>query len=104
MKRLLWVPMHVITVLLAVAWPGTDAPRAAAQATASDCTSFASFEEANAYYAENPEAEAALDDDGDGMACEVYFGLERRAERENARQGRGLVELAQDAEAPDDLD
>lgn len=43
-----------------------------------DCRAFENFDEANAYYAEHPEAAAAIDDDGDGEACEVYFGLEAR--------------------------
>ena len=43
-----------------------------------DCRAFKTFEEANEYYAEHPEAADAIDDDGDGEACEVYFGLETR--------------------------
>lgn len=45
-----------------------------------DCREFKTFDEANAYYAENPAAADAIDDDGDGEACEVYFGLEAREE------------------------
>jgi hypothetical protein len=102
MKRHHWIP--ILAVLLAVAWPGADVPSASAQGPDLDCTSFASFEEANTYYAENPEVETALDDDGDGTACEVYFGLERRAGRPNARQERDSVALAQEADTGDDLD
>ncbi len=40
-----------------------------------DCAAFASFAEAQAYYAANPGA-VALDPNGDGRACEVYFGVD----------------------------
>ncbi|MDP9369973.1 MAG: thermonuclease family protein [Chloroflexota bacterium] len=40
-----------------------------------DCTAFASFTEAQAYYEANPGA-TALDPNGDGRACEVYFGVD----------------------------
>ena len=43
-----------------------------------DCRTFKTFDEANAYYAEHPDAADAIDDDGDGEACEVYFGLDAR--------------------------
>lgn len=52
-------------------------PVGAAQVVA-DCTVFASFDEANTYLAAHPEAATAIDDDRDGTACEVYFGLEHR--------------------------
>lgn len=51
---------------------------AAAQDAPLDCTAFASFEEANDYLAANADAASAIDDDSDGQACEVYFGLESR--------------------------
>jgi hypothetical protein len=60
-----------------------------------DCRAFKTFDEANEYYAEHPEAEDAIDDDGDGVACEVYFGLETRDELPAAKR---------DANVTDDLD
>jgi hypothetical protein len=71
-----WIALLVLS--LAVVAGGDGAFVAAAQESVADCTAFASFDEANAYYAENQDAAAALDDDGDGTACEVYFGLEQR--------------------------
>lgn len=66
-------------------WPacgGVDTPLAVVSAPEptpvtliSDCSAFASFAEAQAYYAANPGA-AALDPNGDGRACEVYFGVD----------------------------
>jgi hypothetical protein len=73
---------------------------ALARQDAVDCSAFASYEEANAYLAANPDAAPALDDDGDGTACEVFFGLERRNRRNQAEEGD--AELAQ--EAAEDLD
>jgi hypothetical protein len=72
--------LSAVLLLLATTLIGVDAPwRAPADAQeAVDCTEFASFDEANAFYADNPDAEATLDDDGDGTACEVFFGLEER--------------------------
>jgi hypothetical protein len=71
--------------------------RSTAAQDASDCTAFASFDEANTFLAAHPEAASAIDDDHDGTACEVYFGLEQRG-----RPGRGanpnsasLLQLAQ---------
>ena len=66
-----------ITVVLLTVW---SAPSAAAQdeRKIEDCTAFETFEEANAYYADHPEIEPFVDDDGDGTACEVHFGLEVR--------------------------
>ncbi len=77
----LWTCLLVITL----AWPIAFEPPSAhaAQDTDIDCTAFATFEEANAYYAENPDAVSAIDDDGDGEACEVYFGLEERDSAES---------------------
>lgn len=40
----------------------------------SDCTPFATYEEAEAYYADHPDAQPIIDPDQDGQACEVYFG------------------------------
>jgi hypothetical protein len=55
-----------------------------AQQAPADCRAFSTFDEANAYYAENPHADVALDDDGDGTACEVFFGIERREDLSGA--------------------
>lgn len=81
----------------------------ARQAEALDCTQFATFAEANDFYAENPDAASTIDDDGDGIACEVYFGQERRdrrannnADTETANASDESVSLAQEANG--DLD
>ncbi|MFN8590745.1 MAG: hypothetical protein U0031_04715 [Thermomicrobiales bacterium] len=66
-----------VTMVLA-ALPFAPWSASAAQDTPVDCKSFASIEEANDYYSAHPEAATAIDDDGDGQACEVYFGLETR--------------------------
>lgn len=42
-----------------------------------DCSSFGSFAEANAYYVANPEAQPFLDPNVDGRACEVFFGVDQ---------------------------
>ncbi len=39
-----------------------------------DCSPFASYAEAQVYYADHPEAQPIIDPNGDGRACEVYFG------------------------------
>lgn len=39
-----------------------------------DCTPFADYDEAQEYYANNPDAQPIIDPDFDGLACEVYFG------------------------------
>jgi hypothetical protein len=68
----------------------------AAQGVA-DCTAFSSFDEANAYLTEHPEAAAAIDDDRDGTACEVYFGLEHRDQPARATEpaAGAVLQLAQ---------
>ncbi len=63
-----------------------------------DCRAFKTFDEANAYYAEHPDAAEAIDDDGDGEACEVYFGLEARDDLP------APASAASDANVTDDLD
>jgi hypothetical protein len=99
----------ILAVMVCFAVGGEIAPVAAMQDADLDCTDFATFEEANDYYAENPDAAAAIDDDNDGTACEVYFGEERRGGRANREasaesesEAEGSVSLAQEAEA--DLD
>ncbi|MGH2615658.1 MAG: hypothetical protein ACRDJC_10500 [Thermomicrobiales bacterium] len=98
-----------ILLVLATVAGATDAAVVVAQEDVTDCTAFGSYEEANDYYAQNPDAVDALDDDGDGEACEVYFGREEREERRRDRNADtaedeldGDVELAQ--EAGSDLD
>lgn len=39
-----------------------------------DCSPFATYEVAQAYYADHPDEQAVIDPDNDGLACEVYFG------------------------------
>ena len=38
------------------------------------CEAFATYEDAQAYYADHPEEQPTIDPDADGLACEVYFG------------------------------
>ncbi len=40
-----------------------------------DCSPFASYQEAQTYYADHPEAQPIIDPNNDGRACEVYFGV-----------------------------
>ena len=40
----------------------------------SDCSAFASYDSAQTYYANHPEAQPVIDPNDDGRACEVYFG------------------------------
>ena len=62
-----------------------------------DCKAFSSFDEANTYYAAHPDAASKLDDDADGTACEVYFGLEKRTKpaRNTEPTATGVLQLAQ---------
>ncbi len=39
-----------------------------------ECSLFADYDEAQAYYADTPEAQPYIDPDFDGQACEVFFG------------------------------
>lgn len=66
-----------------------------------DCRTFKTFDEANAYYAEHPDAADAIDDDGDGEACEVYFGLESRDDLPSTDPATAD---GSDARVTDDLD
>ncbi len=70
-------------------WPtcgGADTPLSATQAPVpteppalvSECSTFASFSDAEAYYDAHPDA-VALDPNRDGRACEVYFGVDQSA-------------------------
>jgi hypothetical protein len=83
-------------VLTLVLWSYGGVREAAAQDVV-DCTAFASFDEANNYFAAHPEAASAIDDDRDGTACEVYFGLEGRDQpARSAEPAAGAVlQLAQ---------
>ncbi len=56
----------------------TPIPRPTAPPLIADCSAFGSFEEAQTYYRANPGA-TALDPNGDGRACEVYFGVDQPA-------------------------
>jgi hypothetical protein len=98
----LWIPFFAL--MLAGVSVVDGMPSARAQGFVADCTAFASYAEANNYYSTHPEAADALDDDRDGTACEVYFGLERRASRSEASRSSssGGVRLAQEEEG--DLD
>lgn len=44
-----------------------------------DCSPFQSFDDAQAYYQQNPGAQPFIDEDGDGTACEDWFGVEESA-------------------------
>ena len=92
MTRLLVAAL--LALMIAPALPGTSFARQ----DDLDCRAFKTFDEANAYYAEHPDAAVAIDDDGDGEACEVYFGLE-------ARDDLPVPEATvNDAKVTDDLD
>lgn len=86
------------TVLLALLMVSALPDTGSARQDDLDCRAFKSYDEANTYYADNPDAAAAIDDDGDGEACEVYFGLE-------SRDGLPIDSAASgDADVTDDLD
>lgn len=63
-----------------------DSPEAASSESSSgsvvetvpipECSDFTSYGEVQRYYAEHPEAQSVLDQDMDGLACEVYFAEE----------------------------
>lgn len=89
--------MSITVLLLLVLFP---AAAARAQDASLDCRQFETIEEAATYYAENPDAAAAIDDDNDGVACEVYFGMESR---EEAADDAGQVAQAEST-GGDDLD
>ncbi len=40
-----------------------------------DCSPVVSYAEAQAYYADHPDAQPVIDSNEDGRACEVYFGI-----------------------------
>ncbi len=69
-------------------WPacgGADTPLGEEPAVAADpdeplvadCSPFASYEEAQTYYAEHPEAQPVIDPNADGRACEVWFEVDQ---------------------------
>lgn len=61
---------------------------AATEPVVADCSPFASFDEAQVYYTGHPEAQPVIDPNGDGRACEVYFGVDQAAaEQAPADQG-----------------
>jgi hypothetical protein len=41
-----------------------------------DCSPFATYDEAQIYYADHPEAAPYIDPNYDGRACEVWFGVD----------------------------
>ena len=57
----------------------THPPAPTAVPLITECGVFGSFAEANAYYATNPAAQPFLDPNGDGRACEVFFGIDQGA-------------------------
>lgn len=69
---------RVLILVLALVLLSYGGNRGTAAQGVTDCTAFASFEEANTYVGAHPESASAIDDDRDGTACEVYFGLEQR--------------------------
>ncbi len=73
-ERGLWAACGGIDTPLADA----PAPQPTAPLLIADCSAFGSFEEAQVYYGANPGA-TALDPNGDGRACEVYFGVDQPA-------------------------
>lgn len=57
----------------------TSAARATATtkpAAVTDCSPFASYDEAQTYYAAHPDAQGVIDPNYDGYACENYFGVD----------------------------
>lgn len=102
-----WKSGIVLILTVTAGWGGVE--MASAQGAPGDCRDFVAFEDANAYYTENPEAAEALDDDSDGTACEVYFGLEGRegpagAVSSRSRDGSRTADVQFAQEAGDDLD
>lgn len=96
-----WLFAAMLALLLAPAnpWP------AVAQRDKLDCRSFETFDEANEYYAANPDAASAIDDDNDGEACEVYFGLETRDPTPTAATtAPETTDSTSDTSVADDLD
>jgi hypothetical protein len=96
------VSVWFLALALIVLAGASDVLLAQAQAPVADCTAFATYEEANAYYEQNPDAADAIDDDADGTACEVYFGLESRDEpsRRRDRAARQEPPLSANDPAP----
>lgn len=95
--------MSIMVFLLVLALFPTTATKA--QDASLDCREFATFEEAATYYAENPDAAAAIDDDNDGVACEVYFGMESRdAATDDQDPASQASNAPDDQAAADDLD
>lgn len=45
-----------------------------------ECSDFGGYDEVQGYYAEHPEAQPVLDQDMDGLACEIYFSEEPAAD------------------------
>lgn len=95
MTRLLTAVLLALMMVSAFPGPGS------ARQDELDCRSFETFDEANAYYADHPEAADSIDDDGDGEACEVYFGLEAR---DDLPVDDSATTDANDARVTDDLD
>ncbi|MFT4040081.1 MAG: excalibur calcium-binding domain-containing protein [Thermomicrobiales bacterium] len=95
-----WLFAALLALLLAPAAPWDGA----AKQGKLDCRSFETFDEANEYYADHPEAAADIDDDNDGEACEVYFGLETRDPSPAAEPASSASDTLSDASVADDLD
>ncbi len=76
---------------------GCGGIRGTAAQGVTDCTAFATFDEANTYFAAHPDSASAIDDDQDGTACEVYFGLEGRDQSPAAAEpaAGAVLQLAQ---------
>ena len=86
-------PIVILTLVLL----SCGGSRITAAQGVTDCTAFASFDEANSYLTDHPDAASAIDDDHDGTACEVYFGLERRDQSARATEpaAGAVLQLAQ---------
>ncbi len=52
-----------------------------------ECGGFGSFEEANVYYRAHPEVQPSIDPNGDGRACEIFFGVDAPQPPPDAPQG-----------------
>jgi hypothetical protein len=64
-------PVLALSLLALAAWLAAAAAPVAAQ-DGLDCEDFASQAEAQAYYRENPDDPTGNDEDGDGVACELF--------------------------------
>jgi hypothetical protein len=68
------LPTYVLAASLSLAATYSIGHHAAAQETP-DCSWFTTYDEAQLYYLDHPEATPYIDPNYDGRACEVWFGV-----------------------------